>query len=87
MITERPLEDVGEPPDAIREWAERVVATWGLTDTERDTVWLMLKGMSDQEIADILKVSHAVTRHRLDSIRKKAGVGSRGELFAEILRL
>lgn len=71
----------------IREWAERVIQSWGLTPTERSVLDVLLKGYSDQEIADVLQCSCKTVKHHLYSIRKKSKTESRAEIFAEILRL
>ena len=78
--------DVGMPPEEIRMWTDRVVATWNLTPKETEVCEAMLKGLTTKEIADLLGNTEKTLKHHIASIFKKAHVGSRGEMFAEILR-
>lgn len=82
-----PPPDLGDPPDVIREWAEKVVQSWGLTPAEREVCDMLLKGLTDLEVAEALGRNPKTVKHQMWVIRKKAGVDSRAELFAEILRL
>lgn len=82
-----PPPDLGEPPDVIREWADKVIESWGLSRREREVLDIMLKGCGDVEIAEVLGIGPPAVKKSLRSVYDKAGVDSRSELFAEILRL
>ncbi len=74
-------------PESIREWADKVIASWGLTPTEKRCLELLLKGCPDKEIAETLGNSQKTIKHHLHTVRMKSHCGSRSEIFAEILRL
>jgi DNA-binding CsgD family transcriptional regulator len=82
-----PPPDVGEPPDVIREWAEKVIASWGLTPKQSEVCHYMLQGFSTCEIAGFTGNSDKTLKHHIATIFKKAHVSTRAELFAEIIRL
>lgn len=56
----------------------------GLTPKERTITELMLKGLSDQEIATAVGNTVKTVKHHTSSIRDKFKVTSRAELFAHI---
>ncbi len=82
-----PPPDLGDPPDAVAQWAKHVVDSWNLTPKERTVCDLILKGLHTEEIASVLGNGDKTVKHHIAVIFKKAGVGSRAELFSEILRL
>ena len=79
--------DLGDPPPAMAEWAEKVIASWNLCPSEMKCLQLLLKGMTDKEIASTLGNSEKTIKHHLHTIRLKSRCSSRCEIFAEILRL
>lgn len=78
--------DVGNPPEELRVWTDRVIESWNLTRKEREVCELILKGLSTIEIAKNLGNTDKTMKHHIASIFHKAHVGSRAELFAEIIR-
>ena len=78
---------IGDPPDAIREWAEKVIASWDLTTREREVADLVLQGFSTPEIAEMTGITDKTLKNHINTIFKKAHVGSRAELFSTILWL
>lgn len=55
---------------------------WGLTQAERDTVMLMLKGLTNDDIANVRDVTVGTVKAQSHSAFKKAGLKSRHELLA-----
>jgi len=86
-ITYPPPDDVGNPPDVVREWAEKVIASWHLTPKESEVCHYVLQGFSTAEIAAYTGNTDKTLKHHIATIFKKAHVASRAELFAEIIRL
>lgn len=58
---------------------------WGLTKTEKDIGFLMLKGLLTKEIADIQGSQDKTIRHHCSAIYKKSGLSGRSELSAYFL--
>lgn len=56
-----------------------------LTTREREVLALLVKGMSNSEIAERLSVSHATAKAHVSSILSKLGVSSRAEAIAVAL--
>ncbi len=79
--------DMGDPPDVIRDWAEKIITSWGLTPKETEVCHLILKGFSTKELAEVTGNTEKTLKHHIASIFGKAHVTSRAELFAEIFRL
>ena len=78
--------DIGTPPEELRLWTDKVIATWNLTPKESIVCECMIKGLSTREIAIALGNTEKTLKHHIASIFGKANVGSRSQLFAEILR-
>jgi DNA-binding CsgD family transcriptional regulator len=76
------LEPIGEV--SIDEHA--VLARWPLTDRERDTAKLMLRGLSNQSIARELDISPETVKTHVRGVLRKTGAGSRTEFLASALR-
>jgi DNA-binding CsgD family transcriptional regulator len=58
---------------------------WALTEAERETALLLLKGLSHKEIARARGTSDATARQQAAAIYHKAGVNGRSELAAFFL--
>lgn len=59
---------------------------WGLTETERGTAMLLLKGLSHKKIAIWRHRSEGTVRQQAASIYRKAGVASRADLAAHFVQ-
>ncbi len=58
---------------------------WGLSDAEKEVAFLLLKGLSLKEIAEIRKTTEKTARVQSAAIYAKAGLGGRAELSAFFL--
>lgn len=58
---------------------------WGLTSAEKEVAFLLLKGLSLKEIADIRNTTEKTARVQSTAIYAKAGLSSRSELSAFFL--
>lgn len=58
---------------------------WTLTDAEKDVAFLLLKGRSHKEIADIRKTGERTVRQQAASIYQKANLDGRAQLAAFFL--
>ena len=58
---------------------------WNLTDAERDVALLLLKGLSQKEVATIRAVSERTIREQSRSIYSKSGLSGRTALSAFFL--
>jgi DNA-binding NarL/FixJ family response regulator len=56
--------------------------TWGLTPSESDVAFLLLKGVSFKEIAELRGSTEKTVRHHALKIYQKSGLPGRTELFA-----
>lgn len=77
-----------EAQHALRGLAEaidRQFARWELTGAEREVGFLLLKGLSLKEIADLRATSERTARDQARAIYRKAGVAGRSELSAFFL--
>ncbi len=59
--------------------------TWGLTDSEREVGWLLLKGLSLKEIAALRTTLEKTVRQQASAIYQKAGVSGRHAFAAWFL--
>jgi DNA-binding CsgD family transcriptional regulator len=59
--------------------------TWGLTDSEREVGWLLLKGLSLKEVAALRSTLEKTVRQQASAIYQKAGVGGRHAFAAWFL--
>jgi DNA-binding CsgD family transcriptional regulator len=58
---------------------------WSLSAAESDIAWLILKGMSLKEIAELRGTSERTVRHQAQAVYGKAGVDGRADLAGHIL--
>ncbi len=60
-------------------------AAWGLSESEADVALLMLKGMSQKEIAQLRGSEESTVRQQAAAVYRKAGLANRSELSAYFL--
>jgi DNA-binding CsgD family transcriptional regulator len=58
---------------------------WNLTKAEKSVTWMVIKGFSFKEIAEIRQVSEKTVHQQTASIYKKSGVKNRHELMGGFL--
>ncbi len=68
----------GEVSDIV----DSQLSRWGLTASEREVAWLMLKGFDNKKIAELRGVAVGTVRAQSARIYGKTGVKSRSDLFA-----
>lgn len=61
------------------------LSNWSLTHSEKEVAFLLLKGLSLKEIADIRKTTEKTARAQSIAIYSKAGLNGRSELAAFFL--
>ncbi len=66
--------------------AEVLAAAYGFTGREREVVGLLLRGSGNRAIAGALGISEHTVKEHVTSVLAKAGVRSRAELAATLLR-
>lgn len=59
------------------------ISLYTISEREADTLKLLLKGLSNKEIANLLFVSNKTVEKHLSNLYKKIGVQSRNELMAK----
>jgi DNA-binding NarL/FixJ family response regulator len=79
------LERLWEEPKGLQAMVERFLDMHSLTPKEKEVVRLLLKGLSNKEVAEIGGNSPRTIKFHLTSIFEKCGVKSRTELFNSIL--
>jgi len=57
----------------------------GLTGAETEIAWLVLKGMSMAEIADLRQTRIGTVKAQCTAIYKKAGVSGKGQLVSQLV--
>ncbi|RMD62813.1 MAG: LuxR family transcriptional regulator [Alphaproteobacteria bacterium] len=60
-------------------------AEWGLTPSERDVAFFMLKGLSNTEIAALRNTSEGTIKAQTTAIYRKAGVSGRSQLLSSFI--
>ncbi len=55
---------------------------WGLTPSERDVAYFMLKGLSNAEIATLRETSEGTIKAQSTAVFRKAGVTGRAQLLS-----
>jgi DNA-binding NarL/FixJ family response regulator len=63
---------------------ERFIEVNQFTDKEREVCRLLFKGLSNREIADLLKVTEKTVKFHITGIFEKSGVKSRSELISTV---
>lgn len=71
---------LGEPVD-LAHLVDRALARAGLTDKEHEVARLLLKGLSNEEIATATSNSDKTIRQHVTAVYRKVGVSSRAEFF------
>lgn len=71
--------------DGLSQAIEQEFQKWGLSQTETIIGFLILKGLSSKEMAEIQGSQDKTIRHHCSSIYKKSGLSSRSELSAYFL--
>ena len=71
--------------DDARNHIDEKFKKWRLTESENEIGWLLLKGLSFKEIADVRGTSERTGRQQARSIYAKSGLSSRSDLSAFFL--
>ena len=79
------LDQIWESPKGLSGLVERFVHIHSLTSKEKEIVRLILKGLSNQDIASVLGNTEKTIKHHISVIFEKCGVHSRTELINCIL--
>lgn len=64
---------------------ENQLDRWGLTEAEKEVSFLLLKGLSNKEIAEVRSTSVQTIRSQTNAIYAKSGLNGRSELSAFFL--
>lgn len=81
----RAVEQPSTPPDEyvidgrkkLRDVVTQQFSDWGLTGSESEVGWMLLKGLSLKEIAIVRNTLEKTVRQQASSLYKKAGVSGR----------
>ncbi len=65
---------------------EEQLRAWGLSEAEHAVAWLILRGLSYKEAAELRNTMERTVRHQAMSIYRKAGLTGRAEMAAFFLR-
>lgn len=71
--------------DGLAQAIDQQLKKWNLTVAEKEVAFLLLKGLSLKEIADIRKTTEKTARVQSTAIYAKAGISGRSELAAFFL--
>ncbi len=69
---------------SLQDCVDRGLATLAITKRENEVARLLLKGLSNKEIADVVRIAEKTVKQHITQIFKKANVKSRGEFFSWI---
>lgn len=58
---------------------------WRLSSAEREVAWLILKGLSYKEVAEVRRTTERTVRHQAIAVYRKAGLAGRAEMAAFFL--
>jgi len=73
-----------DSPRSLQDYVDRGLATLGITRREEEVARLLLKGLSNKEIAQMAQISEKTVKQYVTQIFTKAKVSSRGEFFSWI---
>lgn len=74
---------IANPPASATGLPEGWITRFTISEREADVLKLLLQGLSNKEIANLLFVSNKTVEKHLSNIYKKVGVQSRNELMAK----
>lgn len=83
MLVER-LRKIWEEPRYLSSLLEHFLEIHQMTEKEKEVCRLIFKGLSNKEIADVLKVTEKTVKFHVTGIFEKAGVKSRSELVSTV---
>ena len=75
------LDRLWQEPYDLAHLVDRALRRAGLTDKEADVARLLLKGLSNEEIATVTSNSDKTIRQHVTAVYRKTGVTSRAEFF------
>lgn len=78
------LKDIWEDPKFLSALMERFIDLHHLTEKEREIAHLVLKGLSNKEIAAVMGNTEKTIKFHMTTIFEKCGVQSRTEFFNSI---
>lgn len=78
------IEKIIHSPSSIQHCVDRGLSRLNLSEREEEVARLILKGLSNSEIARVLKLSEKTVKQYVTQIFEKAQVTSRSELFSYI---
>ena len=58
------------------------LSAWGLTHSERDVAWFVIKGFSNAEISNLRGSSEGTIKAQLNAVYKKSGSTSRAQMIS-----
>jgi DNA-binding NarL/FixJ family response regulator len=71
---------------ARRKWSAPCVATWNLTEREKEVVRLLREGLRNRQIAERLRIAPSTVRYHIQRLCWKLGVSSRADVVAHVVR-
>ena len=78
------IKNVLAEPHSLQECVDRGLALLDLTSRENELARLMLKGLSNKEIAQLVRISEKTVKQHISQLFEKARVASRAEFFSSI---
>ncbi len=78
------IRKVTDSPQALHDRVDRGLTALALSEREAEIARLLLKGLGNKDIADIVRISEKTVKQHITRIFEKAGVSSRSELFSFI---
>ena len=80
----RVIQKVITAPHSLQDCVDRGLAVLGLAKRETEVARLLLKGLSNKKIAEVIQISEKTVKQYISQIFEKAEVASRGEFFSYI---